>query len=128
MESRYARSSTSSSTYRCCRDIAFRYLPWLTSSNASIGDAPERSFRVTHPFHPLHGREFPLVAYRHSWGLDRVYFYDDNGQLACLSACWTSVSPPDPFVALSAGRSAFRAVDLLDLVRLISQMQEGGTK
>ena len=109
-------------------DTFDRETPWLTSSNASIGEAPERSFRVTHPFHPLHGREFTLVAYRHSWGLDRVYFYDDNGQLACLSACWTSVSPPDPFVALSAGRSAFRAVDLLELVRLISQMQEGGTK
>jgi transposase len=30
---------------------------------------------VTHPFHPLHGREFSLVTYRHNWGENRVYFH-----------------------------------------------------
>ncbi|MCB1873320.1 MAG: hypothetical protein KDI49_15190 [Gammaproteobacteria bacterium] len=31
-------------------------------------------FRVTHPFHPLLGREFTLVDRRTTWGEDRVYF------------------------------------------------------
>ncbi|MGZ6946290.1 MAG: DUF5372 family protein, partial [Acidimicrobiia bacterium] len=24
--------------------------------------------RVTHPFHPLYGRDFEFVAHRHNWG------------------------------------------------------------
>ncbi|MGZ6690002.1 MAG: DUF5372 family protein, partial [Solirubrobacteraceae bacterium] len=28
--------------------------------------------RVTHPFHPLYGRDFEFVAHRHNWGEDRV--------------------------------------------------------
>ena len=34
-----------------------------------------QTFRVTHPFHPLRGRTFPLVDCRQTWGEDRVYFY-----------------------------------------------------
>ncbi|MEO2024465.1 MAG: hypothetical protein ABGZ23_01135, partial [Fuerstiella sp.] len=42
---------------------------------------------------------------------DRVYFHDDQGQLRTLSAGRTSLGADDPFVAVSANRSAFRAVD-----------------
>ena len=40
-----------------------------------------RSFRVTYAFHPLHGRELPLVDRRNAWGEDRVYFHDDKSRL-----------------------------------------------
>jgi hypothetical protein len=79
---------------------------------------------VTHPFHPLLGREFELVTYRHNWGEDRVYFHDDQGQLRALSASWTSLAAEDPFVAVSGGRSAFRVADLLDLTALTTQLRE----
>ena len=79
---------------------------------------------MTHPFHPLCGREFDLVTYRHNWGEDRVYFHDDQGQLRSLSAGWTSVGADDPFLAISAGRSAFRTPDLLELVDLLDELQE----
>ena len=65
--------------------------------------------------------------YRHRWDLDRVFFYDDEGRLVSLPACWTSISSPDPFVVLSAGRSEFRAADLLALARLVRELQEGGS-
>ena len=74
---------------------------------------------MTHPFHPLCGREFRLVRYRLNWGEERVYFEDDEGRLSSVPAGWTSVSPPDPFVVVSAGRSHFRVVDLLELSRLL---------
>jgi fermentation-respiration switch protein FrsA (DUF1100 family) len=78
---------------------------------------------VTHPFHPLFGREFQLVTYRQNWGEERVYFHDDAGQLVALPARWTSVFPTDPFAVLSAGRSPFCFTQLLELTRMIRHLQ-----
>lgn len=81
---------------------------------------------MTHPFHPLHGREWNLVTYRHNWGEERVFFHDDDGRLRSLPAAWTSLRPADPVVTLSAGRSAFRVTDLLELVGLIDALSSAG--
>ncbi len=64
------------------------------------------------------------MTYRHNWGEDRVYFHDDQGRLKALSAGWTSIGPDDPFVRISAGRAAFRTVDLMKLVVLLDGLQE----
>ncbi len=56
---------------------------------------------------------------RHTWAEDRVFFFADDGQLTSLPAGWTDVDPPDPFVAIAAGRSAFRIDDLLSLASLL---------
>jgi len=85
-----------------------------------------RTFRVTHPFHPLHGREFLLATYRHNWSESRVYFHDQYGKLISLPAEWTDVLPPDPLVAVSAGRAAFRVADLLGLASFLEQVRGGG--
>jgi len=91
-------------------------------SNAPDQDGAQRRFRVTHPFHPLAGREFELVTYRHNWGEDRVYFHDDDGVLKSLPARWTSVFPEDPFVVVAAGRSPFRIGDLRELSDLLRRL------
>ena len=44
---------------------------WHPSSTAPHADIARRHFRVTHPFHPLFGREFELEVYRVSAGLKR---------------------------------------------------------
>lgn len=67
------------------------------------------------------------MTYRNNWGEQRVYFHDAEGRLTALPAAWTDVFSPDPFVIVSAGRSAFRSNDLLELARLIARLrQEGG--
>lgn len=76
------------------------------------------AFRVTHPFHPWKGREFSLVSYRKNWGEERVFFDIGGDTLVSLPARWTDVLPPDPWIALSQGRSLFRTDDLLELVEL----------
>ncbi|MFM0674580.1 DUF5372 family protein, partial [Paraburkholderia sediminicola] len=81
-------------------------------------------FRVTHPFHPLYGREFMLVERRKAWGEDRVYFHDDMGNLKRMAAGWTSAAPPNAFETVSAGRSHFRIEDLLQLTMLIARYRE----
>jgi len=96
---------------------------WRTRSTTPNTAIPRDTFRVTHPYHPLFGREYPLVTYCHSWGGHRVYFHDDAGRLRKIPASWTDVVGNDPFVVVAAGRSAFRVVDLLTLADLIEALQ-----
>jgi hypothetical protein len=76
---------------------------------------------VIHPFHPLHGREFNLLAHRHHWSEDRAFFIDDRGQLVSLPTQWTGLAPPDPFVIVAVVRSASRVADLLERARLLER-------
>ena len=74
---------------------------------------------MTHPFHPLFGREYELIQYRHLWGEDRVVYVDEAVKARCLPARWTSAVADDPTVVLSAGRAHFRVADLVELVKLV---------
>jgi hypothetical protein len=92
---------------------------WKASSTARSTDREQQTFEVTHPFHPLFGQHFELLDHRQTWGEDRVYYYDTQGQLKSLPAAWTSVSAADPFVSIAAGRSYFHIASLSELSRLI---------
>ena len=81
---------------------------------------------MTHPFHPLAGRDFEFVAYRQNWGEDRVHLHDETGQLFSLPAGWTDVAPADPFVVIAAGRCPFTTAGLLALADLIGQLRSRG--
>ena len=93
---------------------------WREQSIAPRASGEAQTFRVTHPFHPLRGRTFPLVDCRQTWGEDRVYFHDDAGQLARLPRQWTDVVPDDPTVVVGAGRAHFRYDDLCRLADLLT--------
>jgi uncharacterized protein DUF5372 len=75
--------------------------------------------RVTHPFHPLAGRDFEFVEHRQNWGEDRVCLHDEDGQLFSLPAGWTDAAAADPFVVIAAGRCPFTADGLLALADLV---------
>ena len=99
----------------------------LQGSYPKLSIAPDcrgeqRRIRITHPFHPLFGREFDLVTYRNTWFEERVYFYDAEGNHLHLPARWTDVFDPDPFVVISAGRARFRLADLVELRRLLNDL------
>jgi hypothetical protein len=78
---------------------------------------------VTHPFHPLAGRDFEFVVYRQNWGEDRVHLHDGNGQLFSLPAAWTDVARADPFVVVAAGRCPFTMAGLLALADLADRLR-----
>ena len=80
---------------------------------------------MTHPFHPLYGRQFEILNYRHSWGEYRVTFYETADHVRILPVAWTNLAPPDPSVVLAAGRAAFRVADLLQLSHLIGRIEAG---
>ena len=103
-----------------------RFVPfglWRTRSTTANAAGTGETFRVTHPYHPLFGREYKLITYCHGWGSHRVYFRDDAGRLRKIPACWTDVVADDPFVVVAAGRSAFRVADLLSLADLVEVLQ-----
>ncbi|MDP9073368.1 MAG: Y4bD/Y4pK family protein [Actinomycetota bacterium] len=81
---------------------------------------------MTHPFHPLVGREFGVVVRKKNWAEDRVFFFGDDGQLRSLPAGLTDVDPDDPFVVVAGGRSALRVDDLLALADLIERLRVAG--
>ena len=80
----------------------------------------EGRFCITHPFHPLRGREFELVDSRWSWGKEWMYCADDEGRLFAVPAQWTDRAQPDPFVMVAAGRALSRFEDLVHLAELVA--------
>ena len=78
---------------------------------------------MTHPFHPLFGRDFEFVAYRQNWGEDRVCLHDENGLVFSLLAGWTDASPADPFVVIADGRCPFTTDGLLAVADLIDRFR-----
>ncbi len=78
-------------------------------------------FTVTHPFHPLRGQTFDLLAVRNNWGGDRVSYVGSEGRLRTLPIEWTDVHKPDLAITLGAGRALFRADMLRQLRRLVDE-------
>jgi hypothetical protein len=83
---------------------------------------------VTHRFHPWVDREFVFVAVRQTWGEHRVFFLDEEGVQHSLPVAWTDAVEPDVFVAVAAGRAAFRVEDLVALADLAARLQDGDCK
>jgi hypothetical protein len=79
-----------------------------------------RFFQVTHPFHPLFGREFELINISQCWGDERAFYIDETDQVRSLPARWTDAVAVDPYVVIAAGRCDFRIADLLALVKFIA--------
>ena len=56
-----------------------------------------------------------------TWGEDRVFYYDPSRKLKSLLTNVTDVVAKDAFDRISAGRSAFRVDDLLELRHLFDR-------
>ena len=80
------------------------------------------SFRITHPFHPWCGREFPLIRARRGWSEERVWGTKPDGSAVAIPLTWTNLVPPDPYLQVGRGRSRFRVEDLLELADLLREV------
>jgi Family of unknown function (DUF5372) len=66
-----------------------------------------------------------MVARAVARGEDRVYCYDPDGRLKSFLVNITDLVPIDAFVRISAGRSAFRVDDLLELWERLDRRRRG---
>src|SRR5437879_2948835 len=94
------------------------------SRNAPHSRVKPLSFQITHPYHPLALQDFEVVSHRRYFTEDRVYFFDRVGRYRSVPTQFTSLTPEDPFVAMSSGRSQFRVVDLLELTKLLEKLRK----
>ena len=90
-------------------------------SNAPDAIHQGQRCQITHPFHPSYGKEIQVVTVKQTWGEDRAFYYQDDGRITSLPACWTSVYKPELFNVISDGRSVFRFTELLELARLVDE-------
>ena len=84
--------------------------------------------RVTHPFHPLSGQQFPCLGPRYNrYGMRLLLQIDD--QTSCsVPPQWTDVSAQDPELVLGERRALFRVADLVELARLVERLGRRGSR
>jgi len=90
---------------------------------ASVVHRLQRQFRVTHPFHPRRDESFSLIGYRRSWGQESVDGLDAEGKPFTAPLAWTDAAEEDPFRVVSRGRSFGRVPELLQLARLLEEVE-----
>jgi hypothetical protein len=79
---------------------------------------------VTHPFHPLSGRQLVCVGERYTRYGTRLLLRVDEDQTCSVPRPWTDVVAPDPEVVIGEGQALLRFADLLDLAELVSRLVE----
>jgi hypothetical protein len=78
--------------------------------------------RVTHPFHPLSGKQFVCVGERYNVHGKRLLLQVDEMTICSVPPQWTDLAAPDPEIIIGKHRALFRLADLLDLARLVEQL------
>jgi hypothetical protein len=95
-------------------------------SIAPVSRETPRQVRITHPFHPLYGKQFCVVEVRCVFAESYLYFHDETGRLREIPAAWTDFADGDAFVEVAAGRSALHGRSLLELVELVEHFARKG--
>lgn len=83
-----------------------------------------RLIRITHPFHPLSGKELACVGERYNRYGRRFLLRVDEVAVCSVPLQWTDLAAPDPEIVLGKQRALFRVADLLELARLVDEMRE----
>lgn len=79
---------------------------------------------MTHPFHPLSGRQLVCVGERYTRYGPRLLLRTDGDHVCSVPRQWTDVVAPDPEVVISEGRAVARLADLLELADLVLRLIE----
>jgi hypothetical protein len=82
----------------------------------------KRLVRITHPFHPLSGKQLACVGERYNRYGKRLLLQVDDATVRSVPPQWTDVVDPDPEIVIGEHRALFRMADLLELARLIDQL------
>jgi hypothetical protein len=86
-----------------------------------------RLVRITHPFHPLSGKELACVGERYNRYGRRLLLRIDEIAVCSVPPQWTDLDAPDPEIILGEGRALFRVADLLELAGFLDQIRRRGS-
>lgn len=78
---------------------------------------------MTHPFHPLSGRQLVCIGLRYNRYGTRLLLRVDDGSVYSVPRQWTDLVAQDPEIALSEGRGLLRVADLLALADLVERLR-----
>lgn len=95
-----------------------------SQQNADSSDAGTCLVRVTHPFHPLSGRELVCVGERYNMHGKRLLLRIDDDRVCSVPPQWTNRGAPDPETAVSGGRACIHIADLLGLAEVVEGLIE----
>jgi len=74
----------------------------------------------------LFGQQFTILHRQQNHGEDWLFFQNLKKHKDSIPVRWTSLKPPNPYVAISDGRSLFCPKDLLELVQLAREIKSAG--
>jgi hypothetical protein len=78
--------------------------------------------RITHPFHPLSGRQFACVGERCNRYGKRLLLRVDDVTVRSVPPQWTDLVAPDPEIVMGGHRALFRVADLVELAQLVEEL------
>ena len=115
---------TPSRSSLAARQILLSQVSCNSIQNANASIAATRLVRITHPFHPLSGRQLPCVGERYNrYGMTLLLQIDDES-VCSVPPQWTDVVAVDPEIAMGEHRALFRVVDLLELAGLVDRLSK----
>ena len=88
--------------------------------------------RITHPFHPLTGKQLACVGEQCNPYGKRLLLQVDDGTICSVPQQWTDLAVAAPEIVIGKHRALFRVADLLGLAQLVDQLsrrvgsREGG--
>jgi len=93
-----------------------------STKNALTPIAAKRLVHVTHPFHPLSGRQLLCVGERYNRYGTTLLLETGEGTVCAVRPQWTDVVVPDPEIILGGQKALFRVADLLELAHLVDRL------
>jgi Family of unknown function (DUF5372) len=82
--------------------------------------------RITHPFHPLSGKQLVCVGERCNPYGRRLLLQVNDVTVCSVPLQWTDLVAPDPEIVIGEHHALFRVADLLELARLLDQISGKG--
>jgi len=93
-----------------------------TSRTAQRPDEPSGWAEITHPFHPLRGRRFPILKKRRVSGIDGLILQGTSGGTFCVPREWTDRDVPAAWSDPGSGRQVLDFVKLIALTELLAAL------
>ena len=80
--------------------------------------------RITHPFHPLSGKQLACVGERWNPYGRRLLLQAGDATICSVLPQWTDLAAPEPEIVLGKHRALFRVADLLELAQLVDRLRQ----